>query len=104
MWALALTTALGAAQWLTERKRQRLAEDAVPVQLLTDGYFDAMAEDIQGRVGEGQDLKRALRDIYTQQGPVMLRPEPKRRVNPKWIIAGALAGALAVGLASWRRR
>lgn len=104
MWAPVLATALGTAQWLVEQKRQRQAERTVPVQLLTDGYFDAMAEDIQGRVGEGQDLKRALRDIYAEQGPVTLQPAPKDPIAKKWILAGAIAGAVAVGLAYWRRR
>ena len=104
MWAPILTAALGAAQWLVDRKRQQQAREAVPVQLLTDGYFEAMAEDIQGRTHEGRDLKKALREVYEEQGPVLLRPVPKHSGDKGWIVVASVAAVAVLGLAYWRRR
>jgi hypothetical protein len=104
MWARLLTTAFGAAEWLVERKRRRQAEESVPVQLLTDGYFEAMADDIQGRIGEGRDLKKALQDVYEEQGPVLLRPAPKQSLDTGWMVAASVAAVAVFGLAYWHRR
>jgi hypothetical protein len=103
MWAPILATALSAAQWFVDRRRQQRAEAAVPVRLLTDGYFDAMAEDIHVRLGRGQDLKAALREIHDEQGAVLLRPAPKNSMDKRWIAAGCLAAVAAFALA-YRRR
>jgi hypothetical protein len=104
MWAPILSAALGTAQWLLERKRDQEAREGVPVQLLTDGYFEAMAEDIHVRMGEGRDLQRALREVYEEQGPVLLRPAPKDSLDTGWVVAGAVVAAAVIGLAYWRRR
>jgi hypothetical protein len=104
MWAPILARALSAAQWLVDRRRQRLERESVPVQLLTDGYFDAMAEDLHVRIGKGQDLRAALRDIYVAQGAVLLRPVPKKSVDKRWMVAGCAAAVAAFALTYRRRR
>lgn len=78
-----LTSAINVAQWFVERQEQREAKEAVPERVLTDDYFEAMAEDIRERVDQGQGLRRALKDIYGEQGPVLLRPAPESHFEAK---------------------
>ena len=58
MWTPVLTVVLTAGQWLLDREKQRRTK--VPERLLTSGYFEAMAEDIESRLDDGLTLKEAL--------------------------------------------
>jgi hypothetical protein len=102
MWISVLTAAITAGQWLMDRERQQ--REKVPERLLTSGYFDAMADDIESRLDEGLNLKEALRQVHAEQGPVLLRPAPKRRGNAAWVIPVMAGGILALGVAVYRRR
>jgi hypothetical protein len=102
MWISVLTSALTAAQWLVDRQQQQ--REKVPERLLTSGYFEAMADDIESRLDEGLNLKEALQQVHAEQGPVLLRPAPKPRSKAAWMIPVLAVGILAVGLAAYRRR
>jgi hypothetical protein len=96
-----MTAALTAGQWLLDRKQQ--SREEVPEQLLTEGYFEAMADDIEKRRNEGLSLREALEDVYGEQAPVLLRPAPKQRTLT-WMIPASVGAALLLALAYRQRR
>lgn len=100
MWMPVLTAAFSTGQWLLDRQRQQ--RDKVPEQLLTEGYFEAMADDIESRLDQGMSMKEALQEVYGEQAPVLLRPAPKRR-GKSWMIPLSVGAALALGLAFRQR-
>jgi hypothetical protein len=102
MWISVLTAAITAGQWLIDRQRQQ--REKVPERVLTSGYFEAMADDIESRLDEGLNLREALQQVHSEQGPVLLRPAPKPRGNTAWLIPVLAGGILALGLAAYRRR
>ncbi|MEX2303177.1 MAG: hypothetical protein WD733_19700 [Bryobacterales bacterium] len=102
MWISILTAAITAGEWLVDRQRQQ--REKVPERLLTSGYFEAMADDIESRLDEGLNLREALEQVHAEQGPVLLRPAPKPRSRAGWMIPVMAGGILALGVAAFRRR
>lgn len=103
MWIPVMTAALTAGQWFLDRERHK--QEKVPEQLLTNGYFEAMADDIEDRMEEGLSMKEALKQVYGEQAPVLLRPAPKRHSKAAWtVVPLALGAAVALGLAYRSRR
>jgi hypothetical protein len=96
-----MTAALSAGQWMLDRQRQQ--QEKVPERLLTDGYFEAMADDIESRRDEGLSLEEALREVYGEQGPVLLRPAPKPR-GKSWLIPVSVGAAAVILALAYRKR
>jgi hypothetical protein len=72
--------------------------------VLNSGYFEAMADDVESRLGEGLSLQEALRQVHAEQAPVLLRPAPKPRNKVGLLIPACIGAVLAVGLAYRLRR
>jgi hypothetical protein len=91
-------------QWYVDRQNRRHPSAApVPERVLTDDYFEAMADDIAGRLDEGHDLRRALKETYREQGPVLLRPAPETSAS-NWVVPLLIVAAAGLGLEIWARR
>jgi hypothetical protein len=104
MWVPVLTAALTTGEWILERQKRKSREEDIPVQQLTDAYFDAMADDIAQRLDRGKKLKDALKQVYLEQAPILLQPPPKIEGGKGgWALPIAIAAGALVGIGYWRR-